>query len=44
MAKYSVSLCLTIEAETEEEAIEQFTEQLSENNFDGDSISVEKED
>jgi len=43
MPTYSVSLCLSVEADTEEEAIEGFTEKLSENDFDGDSISVEVE-
>lgn len=40
---YSVSLCLSIEAENENKAIEQFYIKMNECAFDRDSIDIEKE-
>jgi hypothetical protein len=41
---YSVSLTLSIESNSEAEAIEEFLDRLSYNDFDNDSIDVEIED
>jgi hypothetical protein len=40
---YSVSLTLSIEGSNEQEAIDEFLERLSYNDFDSDSIDVEIE-
>lgn len=41
--RFSVSLCLSIEAETEEEAAEKFREQVIEDMFGVDSMDIELE-
>lgn len=43
MNKYSVSLCLSVEADNETDAIAKFAEMVEEGNFDGDSIEAEQE-
>ncbi len=43
MNTYSISLCLSIEAENQDDAIEQFYEKMNECAFDRDSIDVELE-
>lgn len=43
MATYSVSLCLSIDAEDEDEAMGQFVAQVKEGNFSFNSMEVEEE-
>ena len=42
--RFSVSLCLSIEAETEEEAAEKFRKQVIEDMFGGESMEIELEE
>jgi len=43
MKTYSISLCLSIEAQNEDEAIEEFYIKMNECAFDRDSIEIEIE-
>lgn len=43
MKKYTITLTLSVDAETEAEALEEFDARLEAHDFDGDSIEVEEE-
>ena len=44
MTMYTVSLCLSIEAGNEDEAIKEFYEKMKLDAFEGESVSIEVED
>jgi len=43
MNRYSVTLCLIVEADTAEEALHRFYEEILEDGFTGKSIDIEVE-